>query len=284
MNSANMEALLEGLRALGYFEAKNLAIEYRSADGHGERFPRLVRELLQLQCDVIVTRGTPAVMAAKSATFTTPIVMAAIGEPLLVVASLTRPGGNISGISSYTTELEAKRVEILHQLVPRVTRVAGLYNMGNRSVPPQWTELQKASTSLGLRARLLDVRKAEDIPPAVEVARREHIEALVIGMDALTQANRKMIADLAMRHRLPAIYVAAEFVEAGGLLAYGPNYPDLYRRAATYVDKILRGAKPADLPVEQPTKFDLVINLRSAKELGLTIPPSLLIRADRIIE
>jgi putative ABC transport system substrate-binding protein len=284
MNSRNLQAFREALQALGYMEGKNLVIEYRSADGRAERFPRLIAELLRLRCDVIVTRGTPAVLAAKNATTTTPIVMAAIGEPLLVVASLKRPGANVTGMSGYATDLEAKRVEILHELTPTATRIGGLYNMGNLSVPPQWNELRKASEFLGLHARLFDIRTPGDIPRAFDVAISEQIEVIAVGVDALTQANRKMIADLAMQHRLPAIYVSREYVEAGGLLAYGPSYPSLYGRAAAFVDKILKGTKPAELPIEQPTKFELVINLKTAKALGLAIPPSLIARADRVIE
>jgi putative ABC transport system substrate-binding protein len=239
---------------------------------------------LQLQCDVIVTRGTPAALAAKHATSTTPIVMAAIGEPLMVAASLARPGGNITGMSGYSTELEAKRAEILHELVPSVTHIGGLYNMGNPVVPPQWDELQKASTVLNLRAELLDIRRREDIPPAFEAAIRYGVGAIAVGVDALTQANRQLIAELAMQRRIPAIYVSREYADAGGLIAYGPSYPDLYRQAATYVAKILGGESPAELPIEQPSKFEFIINLKTAKALGLEVPSALLARADILIE
>jgi putative ABC transport system substrate-binding protein len=284
LNAANMNALRQGLRSLGYEEGKNLAIEYRSADGKGERFPALAAELVRMPVDVIVTRGTPAALAAKEATAQIPIVMAAIGEPLMVVPSLARPGGNMTGLSGYSTDLEAKRVELLHQLVPRATRIAGLYNMGNPVVPPQWQTLEKTAKTLGLEAQLLDVRKAGDIVPAFETAARAGVGALAVGVDALTQAHRQLIAAQAAKHRLPAIYVSREFVEADGLIAYGPSYPDLYRRAATYIDKVLKGAKPGELPIEQPVTFELIINLKAASALNLTIPKEILVRADEVIQ
>lgn len=284
LNAANMDALRQGLRVLGYVEGRNLVIEYRSADGRGERFPGLATDLLNSKIDVIVTRGTPAVLAAKNATGTVPVVMAAMGEPLMVVSSLAHPGANVTGLSGYSTDLEAKRFELLKEIVPGAARIAGLYNMGNPVVPPQWHELQRTAQSMGVQSQLLDVRKSEDIAPAFDAASREHTDGLMVGVDALTQTNRKLIAELAQKHRIPTIYVSREYIEAGGLIAYGPNYPDLYRRAAAYVDKLLKGEKPGDLPIEQPTKFDLVINLKAAKVLGLTLPPTLLARADEVIE
>jgi putative ABC transport system substrate-binding protein len=182
------------------------------------------------------------------------------------------------------TDLEAKRAQLIKELVPGAVRVAGLYNMGNPVVPPQWHQLQTAAQKLGIEPQLLDVRKPEDIAPAFDAASGQHAGALMVGVDALTQENRTLIAKLAADHQLPAIYVSKEYVDAGGLVAYGPSYPDLYRRAAIYVDKILRGANPSDLPVEQPTKFELIINLKAAKGLGLTIPPTLLATADEVIE
>jgi putative ABC transport system substrate-binding protein len=284
LNAANFEAFRQSLRELGYIEEQNLIIEYRSAEGLGERFEDLAADLLRLNIDVIVTRGTPAVLAAKEATTTTPIVMAAMGDPLMVVASLANPGGNITGLSGYTTGLEGKRAEVLKELVPGAVRIAGLYNMGNPVVPPQWNELQTAARKLELTPQLLDIRKVEDVAPAFADATSQHADALIVSVDALTQKNRSLIAQLAAGHGLPAIYVSKEYIDAGGLIAYGPSYPDLYRRAAIYVDKILRGASPSNLPVEQPTKFELIVNLKAAKAIGLQVPMTLLVRADEVIE
>jgi putative tryptophan/tyrosine transport system substrate-binding protein len=283
-NAANMDALRLGMKVLGYIEGQNFGIEYRSANGRGERFPELALDLVHLKVDVIVTRGTPAVLAAKSATTSLPIVMAAAGEPLMVVPNLAHPAGNITGLSGFTTDLEAKRFEILHELVPRAARIAGLYNMGNPVVPPQWNELQRAAQIGGVQSQLLDVRKSSDIAPAFDTASRGHTDGLMVAIDVLTQANGKLIAELALKYRIPTIYASKEFIEAGGLIAYGPNYPDLYRRAASYIDKIFKGEKPGDLPIEQPVKFELIINLKTAKAIGLEISPTLLARADEVIE
>jgi putative ABC transport system substrate-binding protein len=284
LNAANLDAFRQSLRDLGYIEGQNLILEYRSAEGRGERFAELAADLLRLNINVIVTRGTPAVLAAKAATTTTPIVMAAMGEPLMVVSSLAHPGGNITGLSGYSTDLEAKRAEVIKELVPGAVRIAGLYNMGNPVVPPQWDQLQTAARKLGFEAQLLDIRKPEDIAPAFDTASGHHAGALMVGVDPLTQENRTLIAKLAADHRLPTIYVSREYIDAGGLIAYGPSYPDLYRRAAIYVDKILRGASPSDLLVEQPTKFDLIINLKAARAIGLEVPITLSVRADEVIE
>ena len=284
LNAPNFDAFRQSLRDLGYVERKNLIIEYRSAEGRGERFAELTADLLRLNVDVIVTRGTPAVLAAKKATTTTPIVMAAVGDPLRVVSSLARPGGNITGLSGYTTDLEAKRAQLIKDLVPGAVQVAGLYNMGNPVAPPQWNQLQMAARKLGIELQLLDIRKTEDIAPAFDAATAQRVDALVVGIDALTQENRTLIARLAADHRLPAIYVSREYIDAGGLIAYGPIYPDLYRRAAIYVDKILRGVSPSNLAVEQPTKFELIINLKAARAIGIQVPMTLLVRADEVIE
>jgi putative ABC transport system substrate-binding protein len=283
-NAANLDAFRQGLRELGYMVGQNVIIEYRSADGRGERFPELATELVQMKVDLIVTRGTPAAMAAKNATQRIPVVMASIGDPLTIVTSLSHPGGNVTGLSSLTSDLEAKRVELLRELVPTAARLAALYDMGNPVFAVRWTEIQAATHSMGIQVQLLDARKPEDFARLFEAASRQRADALVVGQDGLLQANRRLIAELATEHRLPAIYVSMDFIDAGGLIAYGPSYPDLYRRAATYVDKILRGSKPGDLPIEQPTKFELVINLKAAKALGLRIPQSLLLRADEVIQ
>ena len=282
-NVENLEALRKGLRERGYVEGRNLIIEYRSADGVVERFPQLAAELVQLKVDLIVTWGTPAVKAATDATGTIPVVMAAM-RPLAVAASLAHPGGNITGVTTFSTELTGKRLELLKELVPSLSRVALLHNMGNPAGPPEWEETQKAAHAMGLTAELLDVRSQNDLGRALERAVREHVEALVIGADGLARMHERMIVDSAARNRLPATYPAREFVEVGGLIAYAVNYPDLYFRLASYIDKIFKGAKPGELPVQQPTKFELAINLKTAKMLGLTIPQSLLLRADQLIQ
>jgi putative ABC transport system substrate-binding protein len=284
INAANLEGLRQGFRELGYVEGKHFAIEYRSADGRDDRFPALAAELVRLKVDLILTRGTPATLAAKNATGTIAVIIIGVGDPVAqgIVTSLARPGGNLTGLSPMVTETYAKRVELLRALVPRAARIAALFNMGNPAIPPQWREVEVAARSLGMQAQLLDVRKPEDLGPAFEAAVRQRADALVVGLDTLTQANRQHIVELAAKHRLPAIYATSEFV--GGLAAYGVNYPDTYRRAASFADKIFRGAKPADLPMEQPTKFELVMNLKTAKALGLTIPPSLLLQADQVIQ
>jgi putative ABC transport system substrate-binding protein len=286
LNMENLEALRRGLRELGYVENKNYLLEYRSADGDGKRFPALADELVRLRVDLIVTRGTPAARAAKSATETIPIVMAAIGEPLGVgvVASLARPGGNVTGLSAFVTELAGKRVELAKELRPGSSTAALLHNMGNPVVPPQWEETKKAAQALGIEVILLDVRSRDDIIRAFETASARRVDTLLVGIDALFQENRQLLSDLTAQRRLATIYASREFVDAGGLMAYGVSYPDLYFRSATLIDKIFRGAKPGDLPVEQPTKLELIINLKAAKAMGLMVPASLLTRADEVIE
>ena len=283
-NTADLDALREGLRNLGYVEGRNLVIEYRSADGRAERFPDLAVELVRLKVDLVVTRGTPAVQAVQGASETTPVVMAAMGAPLLVVDSLAHPGGNVTGMTTFSAELIGKRVELLKEFVPNISRLALLHNLGNPMSPPEWEEAKAAGLALALQVVLLDVRSKEDLPRAFETAIEKHVDALVVGADGLTQASQRTIIDLAALKKLPAIHPSRDFVELGGLMAYAPSYPDLYFRAASLVDKILRGAKPGDLPVEQPTKFELVINAKTAKALGLAIPQSILARADEVIE
>jgi putative tryptophan/tyrosine transport system substrate-binding protein len=282
-NAANLEALRQGLRDLGYVEGRNLILEYRSANGRADRFPDLVSELVRLKVDLIVARGTPATLAAKNAT-ELPVVMATMMGPGAIVASFARPGGSITGMTTFSTELSAKRVELLKELVPSLSRIALLHNMGNPAVPAEWEETKKAARTLGLHPELLDVRNENDLGSAFELALQKHVEALVIGADGLTQTHQQAIIDFAARNSLPVIYPAREFVEGGGLIAYAVNYPDLYFRFASFIDKIFKGEKPGELPVEQPTKFELAINLRAAKSLGLSIPPTLLARADEVIE
>ena len=286
LNAKNIDAFRAGMRALGYVEGQNLIIEYRSFDGRIERLPQLAAELVKLKCDVIVTRGTPPALAAKKAAGPIPIVMAAIGEPVEsgMVESLARPGGNVTGMSAFVTQLTQKRIELLKELVPSITRVGALDNLTNASVPAQWDETKLAAQTLGLQALMFDVRKPEDIALSFEATIAKNVNALAVGNDSVVIASREQIAGLAAKHKLPSIYASREYVDAGGLIAYAAHYPDLYRRAAAYVDKIFKGAKPADLPVEQPTKLEIVVNLKAAKALGLTVPPTLLARADEVIE
>ena len=286
LNTTNMDAFQQGLRALGYVEGQNYALEYRSSDGDDDRFLDLATELVRLNVDLIVTRGTPAALAAKKATNTVPVVMAASGDPLSygLIASLARPGGNITGLSALTSETFSKRIELLKELVPTVARISALLNMSNPGLARQWSEIEKAARKLGIQPQLSDIRKRDDIERAFDAAGKQDANALIIGTDTLTQSNSQFIVGLAEKHRIPALYASSEFIAAGGLFAYGVNYSDLYRTAATYVDKILKGAKPTDLPVMQPTKFELVINLKAAKLIGLTVPPSLLAIADEVIE
>jgi putative ABC transport system substrate-binding protein len=286
LNMNNLDALRRGLRELGYVENQNLVLEYRSADGDARNLPALADDLVRLGVDLIVTRGTPAARAAKNATETIPIVMAAIGEPLGVgvVESLARPVGNLTGLSAFVTELAGKRVELVKELRPEGSTVALLHNMGNPVVPQQWEETKRAAQALGIEAILLDVRIRDDILSAFEMASARRVDTLLVGIDGLIQVNRQLIADLAAKQRLAAIYPSKEFVDVGGLMAYGVSYPDLYFRSATFIDKIFGGAKAGDLPVEQPTKLELIINLKAAKALGLDVPPTLVARADEVTE
>ena len=283
LNSANLAAFRRGLHELGYIEGRNLVLEYRSADSDASQYPKLISELISLEVDLLVTRGTPAALAAKHATSTIPVVMASLGEPLLVVESLARPGANITGLSGVVSDLDAKRIEVLLEVVPAISGIAGFLNTSNPISAAQLEEMQAAAKAKGLRFRLFDVRNAEDIQRAFDGA-GPTFDAITVGLEAVTQRHRHLIAELAAKHRVPAIYGGREFVEAGGLISYAPTFTDIYRRAATYVDKILKGAKAADLPVEQPTKFELLVNLNAARALNLTIPPTLLARADEVIE
>ena len=282
INAANVEGFRQGLRELGYVEGRSFVVEYRSADGRDERFPDLASELVRLKVDLLLTRGTPAALAAKHATDTIPVVITGVGDPVGqgLVASLARPGENVTGLSAAVTDIYPKRVQILKELVPKATRIAALFNMGNPAVPSQWKQVEMAARSLGLEPHLLDVRKRDDLEPAFDAAVRQRADGLVVGIETLTLANQGLIVDLAARRRLPAIYASTEFT--GGLISYGVNYPETYRRAATYAHKIFRGARPADLPVEEPRTFELVIYAKTARALGLKIPPTLLVRADTV--
>jgi putative ABC transport system substrate-binding protein len=284
INAPNIEAFRQGLRELGYMDGESFVIEYRSAEGRDERFPALAQELVQSRVDLILTRGTPAALAAKNATTTIPVIITGVGDPVGqgVVASLARPGGNVTGLSAAVTDVYQKRVQLLTEMVPKATRFAVLFNMSNPALPAQYKEIERATRARGIEPQLLDVRKAEDLEPAFDTAIRQRADGLIVGIDTLTQANQQLIVGLAARRRLPAIYASTEFT--GGLISYGVNYPEMYRRAAVYAHKVFHGAKPADLPVEEPTTFELVINSRSARSLGLKIPPALLLRANAVTD
>jgi putative ABC transport system substrate-binding protein len=284
MNSANYNVLREALRDLGYVEGQNLVIEYRSADGRDERFPQLAAELVGMKVDLILARGTPATMAARNASGTIPIVMTSTADPFAVVGNIARPGGNVTGMASLLVDLISKRLSLLAEIVPGLARIGTLNNPDNPNYSRTRKNNETSAQSLGMRLVLLDVRTPADIAAAFVAAVRQQLDALSVGTETATQTNRSLIVSLAAEHRLPAVYGSREFVDAGGLIAYGVSYPDLYRRAATFVDKILKGAKPADLPVEQPTKFELIVNLKAAKAIGLTIPEAFLARADEVIE
>jgi len=284
--SARDEAFRQRLRQLGYVEGKNIVIEYRYAEGKGERLPDLAAELVQLKVDVIVTTSAGATLAAKKASGTIPIVIAAAADPVGsgLVSSLARPGGNITGLSLMAPDLDGKRLELLKEAVPKVARVAFLREPGGTRGNLPLTEMEAAAKALGLKLLSLEVRSLDDFESAFARAKRESAQALITTSGPLINTQQRRVLDLAAKNRLPAIYHYSEFVEAGGLMSYAPDNTDGWRRAADYVDKILKGAKPADLPIEQPKKFELIINLKAAKQIDLTIPPSLLARADRVIK
>jgi ABC-type uncharacterized transport system substrate-binding protein len=283
------EAFLQGLRDLGYTDGRNVAIEYRDAEGKYDRFPALAADLVALNVDVIVVTNTPAALAARQATRTIPIVLGWAADPVRsgLVTSLARPGGNVTGLSVLFTELVGKRLELLRQTVPGVSRIAVLRHPGDygeRTENEVLKEADVAARALGVRLQVIEARGPEDFDRAFSDMARARADAVAVQSTNVFFIERRRLVDLAAKNRLPAMYPTREFVEAGGLMSYATNTADLLRRAAAYVDKILKGAKPADLPVEQPTKLELVINLKTAKALGLTIPPSLLQRADQVIE
>jgi putative tryptophan/tyrosine transport system substrate-binding protein len=281
----NFAALVEGLRRHGHVEGENLAFAYRSADGRNDRFPALARELVDLGVDVIVTRGTPAALAAKAATASVPIpvVMAAAGDPETIARNPAKPALNLTGFGAYARGIEGKRVALLRDLLPKAGRVAGLMNLSNPSRQAEWREVEAALGAAGLAAQVLDARSTDDIAPAFEAATQWRADGLVVGSDTVMQANQAQVVALAARHKLPAIYTFRDFVDAGGLMSYGVSLPDLYRRAADYVDRILAGTKPEELPIAQPTGFELAINLPGAAAIGITVPAGLLGRADAVI-
>jgi ABC-type uncharacterized transport system substrate-binding protein len=286
---ARRDAFRTGLRELGYVEGQDVLIEYRGADSKIERLLGLATELTRLKVDLIVAVATPAARAAQQVTITTPIVVTAMGDPVRdgLVASLAKPGGNVTGTTFLGPELVPKRLELLKQALPRVARVAGLRHPGafsDGTMKDMLKETEAAAGTLGVQLQLVDVQSPDGLDRAFATMIRERAEALLVFPSTMLFAQGTRIVALAAKHRLPSMYNAREFVDLGGLIAYGASLIDLNRRAATYVDKILKGAKPADLPVEQPTKFELVINLKTAKALGLTMPQSLLVRADELIQ
>jgi putative tryptophan/tyrosine transport system substrate-binding protein len=286
----HVRAFLQGLRDLGYEDGRNIVIARRSAEGRFDQLPDLFAELVQAKCDVIVTVTVPVIQAAKQATSTIPIVMAAVTDPVAagLVASLARPGGNVTGLSQVVDwQIEGKRLELLREAVPSVSRVALLYTtpwLAGRSAATVFTPLVAVADAVHISLLTVPVDSLEQFPEAFATFARQRVDGLFVYMTGFNFTHRRLIADLAIRHGVPSISGFREVAEAGGLMAYGASIPDLYRRAAAYVDKILKGAKPADLPIEQPTKFELVINLKTAKALGLTIPPAVLARADEVIQ
>jgi putative ABC transport system substrate-binding protein len=282
-NAARIEALRQGLRELGYVEGENIVIEYRYAEGKLDRLHEFAAEFVRLKVDIIVAAAPSSTRAAKEATSTIPIVMAVDTDPVAngFVASLARPGGNITGLSTLAPEISGKQLELLKEIVPRLSHVAVLRTRPDAQVSK---EMELAAGALKVQLQYLDVPGPKDIETAFQAASKGRADAVVVLASPILESARTQLADLAAKSRLPAIYHVSEFVEAGGLMSYGVSFTDLYRRAAIYVDKILKGRKPADLPVEQPIKFELVINLKAAKQIGLTIPPSVLARADKVIK
>jgi putative tryptophan/tyrosine transport system substrate-binding protein len=277
--------LRQGLRELGYVEGQNIAIQYRWAEGRSDRFPDFAADLVRAKVDLIFAWGTTAVTAAKQATTTIPIVFVGVGDPVgsRVVSSLARPGGNITGLTNISAELSSKHLELLKEVVPGLSRVAALRNPVNPASASQLKETQAAATGLGVQLRVMEVPDPKEFENAFSAVTRWRAGALIVLADPVFLSHRIQISELAARSRLPTVFNVGQYVDSGGLMAYGPSLVDSFRRAAYYVDKILKGAKPADLPIEQPTKFELVINLKTAKQIGLTIPPNLLARADKVI-
>ena len=286
VNADRIEAFRRGLRELGYVEGKNIVIEWRSARGESDRLAALAAELVGLKVDVMVTAGPTPTRAAKEASSTMPIVMAQSTDPVEsgFVASLARPGGNITGLSTLSPEISGKRLELLKEIVPKLSRVAVFGTSKGASNAPELREVELAAGALGVKLQLLDIMGLKDIEPAFRAAGKERADAVFVLSSGVISERQTEIAKLATKNRLPAISYSSRFVETGGLMSYGVSFTDLDRRAATYVDKILKGAKPADLPVEQPIKFEFIINLKAAKQIGLTIPPNVLARADKVIK
>jgi len=281
--NGNFMKLHQQLAQSGLVERQNLIIEYRSADGSNDLFSKLARELVALDVDVIVTRGTPAALAARAATTTIPVVMVAAGDPLAIARDPVRMALNMTGFRGSLQGQEGKSIEALRQFLPKLERIAALMNLSNPSRRAEWNEIESAARAMGIAAQVLDIRALADIDGAFDTAARSQADAMVVGSDTLMQTNQSQIIRLAVTHRLPAMYKFRDFVEAGGLASYGVNLPDLYRRAAGYVDRILKGAKPHELPIEEPTKFDLVVNAKAAAAIGLKLPEKILRDADEVL-
>jgi putative ABC transport system substrate-binding protein len=283
--SDRVQAFRQGLRELGYVEGKTIVIEYRYGDGKLDRLPALAADLVHLKVDVIVTGGSQATRPAKEATYTIPIVMAQDNDPVgsAFIDNLAKPGGNITGLANLTTELSGKQLEILKEILPKLSRLAVLRDLTEPGNPQAVRETDRAAQGYGIQRFYLDVRTATDIEPAFARTDKKRVEALLVLPSAVFNSNRKQIVDLAIKNRWPGMFPRLEYVEEGGLMTYGANTNDLYRRAAIFVDKILKGAKPGGLPVEQPIKFDLIFNLKAAQQIGATIPPKVLARADKVI-
>lgn len=287
LQSTRFDAFFQGLRDLGYVDGRSITIDYLSADGDSARFPALAAECLHRKADIIAVSTTPAAQAAKNATHTIPIVMIALGDPVGtgLVDSLARPGGNVSGMSQMVAEVAVKRLNLLTEAVPGISRVLVLAHLADPIAPLQVKALKGAARSLGLTLQIHDIRTGDDLPATFDAGARERVEGLVTTAESMFVVHRVQVSELAARYRLPAMYCySTHVVDAGGLMAYEADYPDLIRRAATYIDRILKGAKPSDLPVQQPIKFDFVVNLKTAKTLGLTLPPGLLAIADQVVE
>jgi putative tryptophan/tyrosine transport system substrate-binding protein len=279
-NNRNLVEFHKGLQELGYIEGQSYLILYRSAEGRTERFPQLAADLVKQKIDVFLTRGTPATLAALEAGGDVPVVASAIADPL----ETKLPGGKVTGLTSNVNELGVKRMELLKALASGMTRVGALINPDNPASLASWKVIEGAAPGMRLKAEMIDVRKPEDLASAIQTAVKNGIDGLVVGIETLTAANQNLIIEYTARHRLPAIYAGRQFVEAGGLVSYGVSYPNLYYRAAGYVDKILKGAKPGELAMERPSKFELVINRNTARALDIAIPPDLLLRSDEIVD
>ncbi len=285
-NNANLVEFHKGMSELGHEEGKTYLVLYRSAEGRAERFPALAAELAKQRIDVFLTRGTPATIAARDVEGGLPVVAAAVADPIeaKLVASLEKPGGNVTGLTSSVNELGAKRMELLKALAPGITRVGALTNADNPASLATWKVIESAAPALGLKAEAINVRAPEELEASLEAAVKNGVDALIIGLETLAQVNQNFILEFTLRQQVPAAFASRNFVDAGGLVSYGVSYPNMYYRAASYVDKVLKGAKPAELAMERASNFELVINRRTARALKLTIPPDLFLRSDEVID